>query len=508
MSAKSLRELVRAVPGMQTEDAPAVEIAAVVADSRCAEPGALFVAVPGATTDGHRYIPDAIARGAVAALGERPREHVAGLPAGFPYVQTPDARLALAWVSAAWHEFPARQMRMIGVTGTDGKTTTTNLIYSILTAAGIPAGMISTINAHIGGQTYDTGLHTTTPDAPDVQRYLAQMVAAGSQAAVIEATSHGLAQHRVSACEFDTAVVTNITHEHLDYHGTYEAYREAKARLFWDLSRSMRKPAISKIAVLNADDSSYAFLRHIPADIHLSYGLSAPADFSAESIVCTDSETHFTALTPRGRLDVHSWLVGDYNVSNILAAMAATLAQGIAPDAVLAGIEALRGLSGRNERIDMGQPFTVIVDFAHTPNALRRALLAARRMTAGRITVVFGCAGLRDVQKRPLMGQVAAELADRTILTAEDPRTEDLRVINAQIIAGYQQGGRQLDENLLQIDDRAQAIQRAIDLAAPGDLVLITGKGHEQSLCFGTMEMPWSDHRAAREALQRRLAGA
>jgi len=498
-----LRSLFSQIVGCQSSAVPPLIIRAITCDSRSVEPGALFVAVPGLSADGHRFIPDAIARGAVAIVGERRLADLHPLPAGVPYIQVSNARLALAWLAAGFYGYPARHMQVIGVTGTDGKTTTTNLIYSIFTQAGIPAGMISTVYARIGAQTYDTGLHTTTPEALDVQRYLAQMVAAGSQAAVLETTSHGLAQHRVSACEFDTAVVTNITHEHLDYHGTYEAYREAKARLFWELSRSTRKPGIPKVAVLNADDSSFAFLRAIPADRTLTYAVEAPADLRAERIVCTDRETRFTAVTPQGRLEIVSSLAGRYNVYNILAATAAALARGIVPADIQAGVAALRSLPGRAERIDQGQPFTVIVDFAHTPNALRQALTAARGMTAGRLIVVFGCAGLRDVQKRPLMGEIAGHLADRTILTAEDPRTEDLHQINAQIVEGFRRAGAR-DETLLQIDERGEAIQAAIDMAEPGDLILITGKGHEQSLCFGNVETPWSDRQATRDALSAR----
>lgn len=502
---KRLRELLEALPAYELQGPSEVDIERIVSDSRQAQAGSLFVAVPGLHVDGHRYIPDAIRRGAAAIAGERPFHELEPLPAGVPYVRVNEARLALARLAAAFHDYPARRMRMIGVTGTDGKTTTTNLIYTILTQAGVPAGMISTVNARIGQNVYDTGLHTTTPEALEVQGYLAEMVAAGCQAAVLETTSHGLAQHRVSACEFDMAVVTNITHEHLDYHGTYEAYREAKAMLFWELSRSQRKAGIPKVSILNADDSSYTFLRAIPADIHVTYGVEAAADVRAEGIVCTAQETRFVAITPHGRFPVRSSLVGAYNVHNILAAIAASVAQGFPVEPIQAGIEAMRGLIGRMEPMDMGQPFKVIIDFAHTPNALRNALAVARQMTAGRLTVVFGCAGLRDVQKRPLMGRIAAEWADRTILTAEDPRTEDLHEINAQIIAGYRQAGRPIDDNLLQIDDRAEAIQRAIDLAEPGDLVLITGKGHERSLCIGTVELPWSDHEAVRNALRKRL---
>lgn len=506
---KTVQELLDAIPESLVvackvpEPSPVVSL--ITPDSRHVEAGALFVAIPGVSVDGHRFIPDAIQRGAVAVLGERTYQELA-LPAGVAYMQVRDARQALAWLAAAYHDFPARSLRVVGITGTDGKTTTTNVIFAILQAAGLSAGMISTINAHIGGEVYDTGLHTTTPDAPAVQGYLRRMVDVGNHIAVLEATSHGLAQHRVAACEFDTAVVTNITHEHLDYHGNFEAYFEAKARLFWDVATSFRKPGIPKIAILNRDDEpSFAPLSRIPADFIISYGVHAGAQVRAEDIAASPEGIRFTAVTPFGRFPVRSRLIGAYNVSNLLAAIAATLAQGVPPEAVQAGIAAVTNLAGRMERIDMGQPFTVMIDFAHTPNALRQALLTARQLTRRRLTVVFGCAGLRDVQKRPMMGRIAGELADRTILTAEDPRTEDLHAIQAQILAGYCQSGRSLDDgSLLQIDDRGEAIRTAIALAEPGDLVLIAGKGHERSLCIGAIEYPWSDHEVVRQALLNR----
>ena len=268
-------ELRQALPAARfTGDGEALEITALVCDSRQVQPGALFVAVPGLSVDGHRFLGDARARGAVAAVVERAE----ALPEGLPAAVVPDARAALAHLAAAWHGYPARQLRVIGVTGTEGKTTTVELITAILEAAGLPVGMVSTVRARIGGQEIDTGLHTTTPDAPDLQRYLAQMVDQGARYAVLEATSHGLAQKRVEACDFDVAVVTNITRDHLDYHGTFEAYRDAKALLFRGLAAGVRKPDAPKVAVLNVDDPSYRYLRAIPADAYLTYGLEHRAD--------------------------------------------------------------------------------------------------------------------------------------------------------------------------------------------------------------------------------------
>jgi UDP-N-acetylmuramoyl-L-alanyl-D-glutamate--2,6-diaminopimelate ligase len=418
-----------------------------------------------------------------------------------PYIQVPDAREALAYLCAGWHGFPARKLVTIGVTGTDGKTTTCNLIHSLLTAAGVNAGMISTVNAVIGGQTYDTGLHTTTPDAPDVQQYLALMVEAGQTHCVLEATSHGLAQRRVDACEFDVGVVTNITHEHLDFHGSFEAYRAAKARLFEMVAASARK-GIPKTAVLNADDPSYEFLREIRADVELSYGMATCALVSTLEVAHKPDITRFVAVTPAGRIPLETRLVGEHNVMNVLAAVGAGLALKLPIEAIQRGVKALKSVPGRWERIDEGQDFLAIVDFAHTPNALERVLQTARRMTKGRVIVVFGSAGLRDVDKRGLMGRVAGRLADQIVVTAEDPRTESLDDIMAAIAAGATAEGKREGHDLYCIGDRAEAIRFAVKQARKGDIVLACGKGHEQSMCFGVTEYPWDDRQAMREALR------
>jgi len=494
----ALDTLVSALPQVTRYHWRPLEIAAIRSDSRAVHPGDLFVAIPGVSTDGHLYVADALQRGAVACVVERLLPELEGVPTAV----VPDARLALAYLHAALQGFPARRLKVIGVTGTDGKTTTTRLIASILRAAGRPTGSVDTVAAFIGGQERDTGFHTTTPDAPDLQAYLAEMVAEGAEYAVIEATSHGLAQHRVAACEFDVAVVTNITHEHLDYHGSYEAYREAKAMLFRALSTSFRKPGVAKVAILNRDDRSYGYLKPIPADWQIAYGLGEGADLTAQDIVDTPSGLRFIAVGLGLELPLVSPLVGRYNVYNILAAVAAAHSQGIAPEAIRSGVETMRGVTGRMERIDRGQPFTVIVDFAHTPYSLENALQAARKLTSGRVIVVFGCAGLRDRLKRPWMGEIAGRLADRTIITAEDPRTEPLEAIMEEIAAGCRKAGRAEGEGFWRIGDRAEAIRTALAMAQPGDLVIVTGKAHERSMCFGTVEYPWSDHEAVYAGLR------
>ncbi|NLG26320.1 MAG: UDP-N-acetylmuramoyl-L-alanyl-D-glutamate--2,6-diaminopimelate ligase, partial [Chloroflexi bacterium] len=397
--------------------------------------------------------------------------------------------------------YPARALRVIGVTGTDGKTTTVRLISAILAAAGRRVGRIDTISASIGEHELPTGFHTTTPDAPEVQAFLAQMVAANLQDAVVESTSHGLAQHRVTACEFDAAVVTNITREHLDYHGTFEAYRDAKALLFRALSHSARKPGVPKVAVYNADDPSYELLHALPADVQLCYALQRPADVTADQISSSPAGLHLCVRLPGGQMQIDSPLVGRYNAANILAAVTVAHALGVPPEAMAAGIGAMRGVAGRMQRIDCGQPFTVIVDFAHTPNALENALATVRRLTDGRVSVVFGCAGLRDHGKRPLMGEVAGRLADRTVITAEDPRTEPLDEIMEQIAEGCRAAGRLEGQGFWRVGDRGEAIAFALQQATPGDLVIITGKGPEPTMCLGTTEYPWSDEQAAIDVL-------
>ncbi len=497
-------ELLSMIPGVRGRTEADANVASVVADSRQVKPGSIFVAISGLTRDGHDFIPQALAAGAAAVVGERSFAELS-LPAGTPYALVENAAEAFGGVCAALLNFPSRKLTLIGVTGTDGKTTTTNLIYAILRAGGRNAGMISTVNAQIGPRSLDTGLHTTTPPADEIQAYLAEMVADGATHAVVEATSHGLAQHRLAGCDFDMAVVTNITHEHLDYHGTWEAYREAKATLFRGLYPSYRKPDTPKISILNADDvGSYTYLRQIPVDWQVVYGLDGEeADVVAVDIASAPSGLRFTVLSPWGQVLVSSPLVGAFNVSNLLAAATAGLALGVSPEQVATGIASFSGVPGRMERLDEGQPFTAIVDFAHTPNALMRALETARGLIApgGRIIVIFGCAGLRDREKRRLMGEVAAAGADITVITAEDPRTEALDAIMAETARALEAAGKVEGRDFYRVPDRGKALLHAVSLARPGDLVMTCGKGHEQSMCFGEIEYPWDDREALRRAL-------
>jgi UDP-N-acetylmuramoyl-L-alanyl-D-glutamate--2,6-diaminopimelate ligase len=514
---KTLKQLFIDFPFSHSSNLPEIPVTGIVIDSRAVTPGSLFVAMSGGSSDGHRFIPDAIAKGAVAIVGEQ------DLVGQIGYIRVPNSRQALAYLAAAFHDWPARKLTMIGVTGTDGKTTTTNLIYQILLTAGIQAGMISTVNAVIGDEVLDTGFHVTTPDAPDVQRYLAKMVDAGLTHVVLETTSHGWAQFRVDACEFDLGVVTNITHEHLDYHGSYENYRAAKARLFTGLADTQSKPSGNlRRAILNRDDASYDYLASVTSVAQTSYGLTPNADIRAEQIEYSPAGIHFTATSKDFRVDVTSKLVGAYNVSNCLAAFsAAVMGLGIAPEVAAQGIASLEGIPGRMERIDLGQPFTAIVDFAHTPNALKVALEAVREMlyppsppaplpitgegSTPRIIAVFGSAGLRDKEKRRMMAEVSIELADLTVLTAEDPRTESLEEILGEMAAGARSKGGREGETFWRAADRGEAIRLAVRMARPGDIVLACGKGHEQSMCFGKVEYLWDDRVAMRAALSELL---
>jgi UDP-N-acetylmuramoyl-L-alanyl-D-glutamate--2,6-diaminopimelate ligase len=489
-----------------------VQITGIAMDNRQTKPGDLFVAMKGGSADGHDFIPDAIKRGAAGVVGDRP---ISGL--GIPYIQVETSRQALTWLAAAFYGNPGRKLTVIGVTGTDGKTTTCNLLYQVLLAAGFKAGLISTVNAVIGDEVLDTGFHVTTPDAPDVQRFLARMVAAGLTHVVLETTSHGWAQYRVDACEFDVGVVTNITHEHLDQHGSYENYLAAKARLFQSLQKTLPKPQGNpRLSVLNRDDSSYAALAQIAPLPQVCFGLGVTADIRAEAVDYSPKGIRFDAVcldsgsTRSGafRVPVISPLVGEFNVSNCLAAFtAAVCGLGIPPEVAARGIMAMAGIPGRMERIDLGQSFTAIVDFAHTPNALRVAIETVRRMTEHRVIVIFGSAGLRDREKRRMMAEVAGELADVSILTAEDPRTESLDGILAEMAAGACSKGGSEGRTFWRVPDRAEAIRVGVRMAQPGDIVMACGKGHEQSMCFVTTEYAWDDRVAMRAALAE-LTGA
>ena len=492
-------------------------------DSRAVKPGDLFVALRGDAADGHDFIDQAIRNGAVAVVvNENHTDEIDRISC----IRLKDTRESLSWIAAAFHDWPGRKLTVIGVTGTDGKTTTTNLIYHILLTAGIRAGMISTVNAVIGEEILDTGFHVTTPDAQDVQLYLARMVQAGLTHVVLETTSHGWAQHRVDACEFDVAVVTNITHEHLDQHGSYENYRAAKSRLFTSLARTVTKPSGNpRLSVINRDDSSYGFLSEIIETPIVTYGIDKDAMVKAEEVTFDGQGMNFYIVAEKTnlRVAIKTNLVGLYNVSNCLAAFsAAVYGLNIEPHLAAQGIMSLQSVPGRMEQIDLGQDFIAIVDFAHTPNALKVTLETARYMldrsknqstsssssaatNRKRVIAIFGSAGLRDREKRRIMAETSAKLADLTVLTAEDPRTESLDTILEEMASGARAQGGLEGRTFWRVPDRGEAIRFGIRLAQPGDMVLYCGKGHEQSMCFGRREHIWDDRTAMRAALSEKL---
>ena len=478
---------------------PRVMITGVTSDSRSVRRGFAFVAIKGESSDGYDYIPSAVVNGARVIFSDRPK------PVGLkiPYIRLEDElHFALAYLAASFQGFPARKMRMIGVTGTDGKTSTSLLIHHLLIQAGIAAGIISTVSAQIGDEALDTGFHVTTPDSPDIQAYLAEMVAAGMTHCVLETTSHGLAQGRVVACDYDLAVVTNITHEHLDYHGTYENYLRTKGKLFEMLSETPRKGIGNpRLAILNKDDRSYSTLKRLSPTGFLTYSRLNEAHFWADDITSTPDALSYTLHVGEKQMTVRCPIAGIYNVSNTLAALAAVSALGVGLEEAVRALESFGGIPGRMQRIDCGQEFTAIVDFAHTPNALENALVTARAMTKGRVIAVFGSAGLRDREKRRMMPAVSVRHADITILTAEDPRTEPLEDILADMAQAAAEAGGVEGKDFFRVADRGDALRKAVSIAQPDDLIISCGKGHEQSMCFGSKEYDWDDRTAMRAAL-------
>lgn len=476
-----------------------IDITALAYDSRHVTPGGLFIAVPGTHTDGRRFLADAARRGAVAALGLQPETF--NLP--LAYIEVSNVSIALANLASAFYGYPAYQLCTIGVTGTDGKTTTSNLISTLLDVAGKQSGLMTTANFKLRDQEWENTSRQSTLEALEIQQFLRRMVEADVRYAVIEATSHGLELQRVRGCAFDVGVVTNITHEHLDFHGTIEKYRRAKARLFEMLDPARDKGlGIQPIAILNRDDVSYEVLKpycNVPV---LDYGFDKAAAIRAVDVQLDAYSTRFRAIMPGAEVDIETQLVGRFNVSNCLAAIATAYSLGVQVTDIARGLAGVKGVTGRMERIDEGQPFTVIVDYAHTPDSLEKVLSILRPLTTGKLIAVFGSAGERDVQKRPIMGQIAAKMSDFFVLTDEDPREEDREHILHDIANGAESAGKREGCDFLCIADRTQAIATAFAHAQPGDTVLLAGKGHEQSIIIGRKKIPWDDRRVAREQLR------
>jgi UDP-N-acetylmuramoyl-L-alanyl-D-glutamate--2,6-diaminopimelate ligase len=465
-------------------------VTGVVADSRAVRAGQCFVAVPGFRHDGRRFISDAVARGATLVVVEGE-----ALPdARVAQVLVPSARLALARAAAAWYGEPSRHLTVVGITGTNGKTTTSYLVEALLQARGMKTGVIGTIEYRLGSEVVPAG--QTTPEALELQALLARMRAAGIAGVAMEVSSHALALARVESLRFDVAVFTNLTQDHLDFHRTFEEYRAAKRHLF-ELLAASDKPR--RTAVVNADDpAGLEMVRGLDVPV-LTFGLREGALVRAVEHESTLDGIRLIADTPRGRLVLRSPLIGQHNVMNLLAAAGVGLALGLEPDAIAGALSRVRAVPGRFEQVRAGQPFLVVVDYAHTPDALERVLTTARHLTRGRLAVVFGCGGDRDRSKRPIMGEIAARLADRVWVTSDNPRSEPPAAIIAEVLAGVERAGGR-DRAASEVD-RRQAIAAALGWAREGDTVVIAGKGHETYQIVGDRVVPFDDRAVAREIL-------
>ena len=406
-----------------------------------------------------------------------------------------------AGVSAVLFGFPSRKLKVIGVTGTDGKTTTVNLIHHILKSSGIKVSMISTVKAQIGEVTFDTGLHVTTPSPFQLQKFLKMMLKAESEIAVLEVTSHALDQNRVAFIDFYEGVITNITHEHMDYHKSYESYLKAKSKILNKV----------KYRVLNSDDSSFKKLSDVGSGKMVSFGVSKDADVQASDVKNKRDGVEFVAILKNGentesRLKISSSLIGNFNIYNILAAVASIKNLGLDSKKIESSISTFPGVEGRLERINEGQDFDVVVDFAHTPNAFSNILQTLKGETKGNLICIFGSAGDRDKDKRPNMGEIAGKICNYAVITAEDPRGEDVNKIAEEIASGIKKSGGVQNKTFWIIPERKAAIEWTIkSLAKSGDTVAILGKGHEKSMNIGGKEYQWSDQMTAKEAIYERL---
>jgi UDP-N-acetylmuramoyl-L-alanyl-D-glutamate--2,6-diaminopimelate ligase len=476
--------------------AAGVFVTGIADDSRSVEPGNVFVALKGQHADGTRFAADAIGRGAAAVVSE----DAAPAGVGVPWTVVSDARRAGALLAAEFFEHPSAEMQVVGITGTNGKTTTAYLLASIFEAAGLRCGLLGTVVYRIGSEVRDAT--RTTPEAPEVQGLLREMVGAGCQACVMEVSSHALALSRVAGTVFAAGVFTNLSRDHLDFHPDMEAYFQAKRRLFESLPPDAP-------GVINVDDPRGASLIHAGGR-PVTYALSRPADVTTGPLSVTLDGLSFDVRTPRGSIAIRSPLIGRPNAYNILAAVAAADALDIPADAITRGVRALQGVPGRFQVVSSrDDDVTVIVDYAHTDDALRNVLETVRPMARGRVLTVFGCGGDRDRTKRPLMGAVAGRLSDLIVVTSDNPRSEDpVRIIDEVCLGLTIDTRKDRAQRVLTIVDRRNAIATAIRQARAGDLVLIAGKGHEKYQVVGNRALPFDDVAAAREALMRRGSGS
>jgi UDP-N-acetylmuramoyl-L-alanyl-D-glutamate--2,6-diaminopimelate ligase len=494
-----LADIAMGVPGATVQGSGDVEVTGISYDSRRVRPGDLFVAVPGLREDGHAFAADAVAKGAVAVA----LEHQGQMPSGTPVMLLPSTRIGLAEVAAAFYGWPSRRLKLAGITGTDGKTTTTHMAEHVLQASGIAAGAMSTVAFTVSGQETDNLSGQTTTEAPEVQAWLKRMVDAGVECAVIETTSHALVQERVRACDFDVAAYTNVGHDHLDYHATWDEYLEAKARLI-DLTAAAADKGIEKTAILNRDDPSYEKLARRFISRRWSYGLTTAADLHPLDLSVSGSGSRFRMKTPVGEVEVSLIVPARFNIYNALCAAGVCIALGVPLDAVGTGLAGFEGVRGRLEPVDLGQDYRVFIDFAHSSGALASALAELRPFTPGRLIAVFGSTARSD-HDRPGMGRAAAEFADFFIITTDDPLGEDPVEIAREVQAGAV--GKAPGRDYEVVIDRRAAIRRAIEIAQKGDCVLLAGKGHERSMLTASGAEPWNE-RAEAEAAIREVASS
>jgi UDP-N-acetylmuramoyl-L-alanyl-D-glutamate--2,6-diaminopimelate ligase len=492
-----LVELVAVLPGAEVspgvrKSAP-IDVQRIESDSRQVRPGDLFVALQGARSDGLEFVPDAIRRGAVAVVSDRPAP--ANLPAGFPWIRFESPRRALALLAAEIHGRPGEKLVVAGVTGTNGKTSTTTLLEAILSRRYGATGLLATTVYKTPRRTLPAA--RTTPEAPLIQEILAELVADGVRAAAVEVSSHALVLDRVLGVRFDVAVFTNLTRDHLDFHGTMDEYYEAKKRLF-----ALRKPGGA--AIVNSDD---AYGRRLLAEVAPPARSFSPtgeeADYRAVDVHCDLTGTRFTLVHAGGRFEVASPLLGRFQVSNLLGAAAAGLALGVSEREVAAAIASVRSVPGRLERVEVGQPYRILVDYAHTPDALERLLGSVRELTDKKILLVFGAGGDRDRGKRAPMGEIAGRLADIPIVTSDNPRTENPEAIVREVEEGLVRSGATKHMKFI---DRRDAIQKAVELSNSGTVLVITGKGHETTQVIGDRELPFDDRAISAELARARLS--
>ncbi|OWA36709.1 UDP-N-acetylmuramoyl-L-alanyl-D-glutamate--2,6-diaminopimelate ligase [Saccharibacillus sp. O16] len=471
-----------------------VECTGIEIDSRKVKAGDLFICLPGFTVDGHDYAKQAEEKGAAALVVERE------LDTQLPQLLVRDSRMAMAVLANAMFDEPSRKMNMIGVTGTNGKTTTTYLIEKIMADHGKKTGLIGTIQMRYDGETFP--MSGTTPESLGLQRSLADMVERGVECCVMEVSSHALEQGRVKGTDYRTAVFTNLTQDHLDYHHTMEEYRAAKGLFFARLGNALPADLSErKYAVLNQDDEASAEFAKVTAAEVITYGVEQDSDVRASNIQITARGTSFHVDTFRGSADIQLRMVGKFNVYNALAAISAALIEGVALEDIKRSLESVAGVDGRVEAVDAGQPFAIIVDYAHTPDGLENVLRTVVEFAEKRVICVFGCGGDRDRTKRPIMGRIAVKYSDLTFVTSDNPRTEDPDAILRDIEAGLIEDGVEQERYKLVVD-RAEAIRLAVAEAQPGDVVLIAGKGHETYQLVGKQVLDFDDRIVAAEAVR------